>query len=229
MNQAQLIQQAKQQDLESIKALLNHSLQSRRVTISEVTLERENCLGIKIISRKVPNQYKLIPFLQEEFNSLGIPNIETIEVYGLAHTSEVPAWSDKITLSQDWKIENNIGKLDALPVLEESETETEGESEETPGTQPEQPSQPVYESPYKYQNPLENPAAFANPASQKQSTSMVPLLVALALGFAWGVVVGIPIGSMHSMNKSETPAPSPSPSPSPSATVSPSPVASPSR
>ncbi len=235
MNQAQLIQQAKQQDLESIKALLNLSLQSRRVKISEVTLETENTLALKIVSRKVPNQHKLIPFLQAEFNSLGIPNIETVQVYGLTDTSEVPAWQDSITLSHDWTIENNIAKLDTLPVVEEEESENEEENSDVSEPETQQPPQPVYDSPYKYQNPLENPGAFAPSATQQASSSMLPMLIALGLGFAWGVVVGIPLGSMQSANKSpETPQPSPSatvsPStaPAPTTGVSPAPTTSPS-
>lgn len=71
MSRAQLLQLAKQGDTESISTLLNQSLFVKRVTLVEANLN-ENCLELKLVSPKVPNQYKLIPFLRDEISSLGI-------------------------------------------------------------------------------------------------------------------------------------------------------------
>jgi hypothetical protein len=101
MSQAQLLQLARHGDTQAIVTLLNRCLQVRRVTLIEANFN-ENCLELKLVSPKVPNQYKLLPFLRDEISSLGISSLEQVKVHALTAISSAPAWEASLTLEQDW-------------------------------------------------------------------------------------------------------------------------------
>ena len=116
MNQAQLIHAAKQQDAAAIIALLNQSLLTRKIEVIEAA-SQENVLTLKVQSRRIPNQHKLLPFLSAEIKSLGIDGLEQVIVYSMIKESDIPAWQESITLSQDDLIVNSVTKLNSLPII----------------------------------------------------------------------------------------------------------------
>ncbi|MCE2663955.1 MAG: hypothetical protein LW716_14900, partial [Microcystis sp. 53602_E8] len=61
MNQSQLIHAAKLQEPAAIIALLNQSLLTRKIEVVEAT-PQENALTLKVQSKNIPNQHKLLPF-----------------------------------------------------------------------------------------------------------------------------------------------------------------------
>lgn len=195
MSHAQLLQLARQGDTDAISTLLNRCLQLRRVSLVETNLN-ENCLELKLVSPKIPNQYKLIPFLRDEISSLGIELLETVQVYALTDVASAPAWETSITLEQNWSAAQNLG--DAVvktkrSICEESEDEevvTLHESSESlvkEQTEVADDVLPITE---------EVPETLIKP-NQKPSLSLFPI----ALSFAIGLLTGLSIGYFFSLSK----------------------------
>jgi hypothetical protein len=206
MNQTQLIQSAKQHDTSAIATLLNQSLSLRRMEIIEVTIE-ENSLSLKLRSRRIPDQHKIIPFLTEELSTLNIPSIEQAIIYGLSEESVTSAWEQTIPLTKNCSIAGFVTKIEARPIVEEiievespenpEEVQDKAEesaetSEETPETaETSEEKEPERSIPSRYALPT---PPVAEAAKADASSSLVSLVVALAIGFAWGMMAGMFFG-----------------------------------
>jgi hypothetical protein len=206
MNQTQLIQSAKQHDTSAIATLLNQSLSSRRMEIIEVTIE-ENSLSLKLRSRRIPDQHKIIPFLTEELSTLNIPSIEQAIIYGLSEESVTPAWEQTIPLTKNCSIAGFVTKIEARPIVEEiievespekpeevqdNAEESVEKAEEPPETaETSEEKEPERSLPSRYALPTSPPDTVTQSAA---SSSLVSLVVALAIGFALGMMAGMFFG-----------------------------------
>lgn len=211
MNQAQLIHAAKQQDPAAIIALLNQSLLTRKIEVVEATSE-ENALTLKVQSKKIPNQHKLLPFLSAEIKSLGIDGLEQVIVYGMTEESHIPAWQESITLSQDDLIVNRVTKLNSLPTITEEIAENNPEdAPEAPEALPEDSTDKVAATTEESQEPeAESEQVFASryalpttttAGGNNSSFSLVTIVASLAIGFGWGVMAGIYFGYQKAVSE----------------------------
>jgi hypothetical protein len=213
MNQTQLIQSAKQHDTSAIATLLNQSLSLRRMEIIEVTIE-ENSLSLKLRSRRIPDQHKLIPFLTEELSTLNIPSIEQAIVYGLSEESVTPAWEQTIHLTQNCSIAGFVTKIEARPIVEEiieaespeKPEETQAEGEESAETTEEPPETAATSQEEETERSIPSRYALPTPPPDKvtqadASSSLVPLVVALAIGFALGMMAGMFFGYQKAISE----------------------------
>jgi len=189
MNQAQLIHAAKLQDPAAIIALLNQSLLTRKIKVVEAT-PQENALTLKVQSKNIPNQHKLLPFLSAEIKSLGIDGLEQVIVYGMTEASDIPAWQESITLSQDDLIVNLVTKLNSLPIiLEDSETTEEK----------------ALEKPEEFTEAAENIVAtgerFSLSHRRHSSFPLSIILPYLAIGFGAGIIIGAYFGYQKAVSE----------------------------
>ncbi|GFE68417.1 hypothetical protein [Chroococcus sp. FPU101] len=189
MSRAQLLQLAKQGNTEAISTLLNQCLLVRRVTLVEANLN-ENCLELKLVSPKVPNQYKLIPFLRDEISSLGIDLLTTVQIHALTDINSAPAWETSITLEQDWSTLSNLA--DAVvkgkrSICEESEdVENAGTDEILENSVEEtiasEENSPIIENIEELTTPIQS--------QQKSSRSLLPLTLSFVIGLLTGLSIG---------------------------------------
>lgn len=211
MNQAQLIHAAKQKEPVAIIALLNQSLLTRKIEVIEATSE-ENALTLKVQSKKIPNQHKLLPFLSAEIKSLGIDGLEQVIVYGMTEESDIPAWQESITLSQDELIVNRVTKLNSLPTITEETAENNPENApEAPEELPEDSADNVAATTEESQEPrAESEQVFASryalptttaAVGNNSSFSLVTIVASLAIGFGWGVMAGIYFGYQKAVSE----------------------------
>lgn len=198
MSHAQLLQLARQGNTEAISTLLNQCLQVRRVSLVEANLN-ENCLELKLVSPKVPNQYKLIPFLRDEISSLGIELLEKVKIYALTDIASTPAWETSITLEQNWSTAQNL--VDAVVKTKRSNDE---ESEEVVTLHESSESlleeqKEVAEVSLISENPsvAEEISEKLIQQTQKQSLSLFPI----ALSFVIGLLIGLSTGYFFSLSK----------------------------
>lgn len=201
MSHAQLLQLARQGDTDAISTLLNRCLQLRRVNLIETNLN-ENCLELKLVSPKVPNQYKLIPFLRDEISSLGIELLETVQVYALTDVASAPAWETSITLEQNWSTAQNLG--DAVvktkrSICEESEDEEIVTLHESSESLVEQQTEIAEDVVLITENPsiIEEVSQTPILPNQKPSLPLFPI----ALSFFIGLLMGLSIGYFFSLSK----------------------------
>jgi hypothetical protein len=211
MNQAQLIHAAKQKEPVAIIALLNQSLLTRKIEIIEASLA-ENFLTLKVQSKKIPNQHKLLPFLSAEITSLGIEGLEQVIVYGMTEESDTPAWQESITLSQDNLIINRVTKLNSLPTItEEIEENKPEDSLELSEDVPEDSVTTVEATTEENEEPAEEPERiFASRYSlptpttgnnTNSSFSLGTILASIAIGFSWGMMVGVYFGYQKAVSE----------------------------
>lgn len=99
MSKISLLHQAKQGDSQAIANLLNQSLSFRKTQIVESTLE-DNCLQLKLESKKLPNQHKLVSFFKEEINSLNLEIVQKLEVHAFVTGTEEEAWQATVILEE---------------------------------------------------------------------------------------------------------------------------------
>lgn len=215
MNQAQLIHAAKQRESAAIATLLNQSLSTRKIEVIEATLT-ENSLTLKVQSKKIPNQHKLLPFLSAEIKSLGIEALEQVIVYGMTEESDIAAWQESLTLTQEDLIVNRVTKLNSLPTIAEEVAENNPENlSETPEAALENPPEDTTTNPETTTEESEEPSPepestftsrYALPtttaaSNNNSSFSLVTILASLAIGFGWGVMAGIYFGYQKAVSE----------------------------
>ncbi|TRU71002.1 MAG: hypothetical protein EWV55_14640 [Microcystis viridis Mv_BB_P_19951000_S69] len=204
MNQAQLIHAAKQQDPAAIIALLNQSLLTRKIEVIAAT-SQENALTLKVQSKNIPNQHKLLPFLSAEIKSLGIDGLEQVIVYGLTEESDIPAWEESITLSQDDLIVNHVTKLNSLPTITEEIAENNREDAPEALEDSETTEEKALGEREELTEAAESIVATGERFSlSNQRQSSFPLsiiLLYLGIGFGTGIIIGAYFGYQKAVSE----------------------------
>lgn len=204
MNQSQLIQAAKQQDPAAIIALLNRSLLTRKIEVIAATSE-ENALTLKVQSKRIPNQHKLLPFLSAEIKSLGIDGLEQVIVYGMTKESDIPVWQESITLSQDDLIVNHVTKLDSLPTITAEIAENNPEDVPEALEDSETTEEKALEKREEFTEAAENIVAtgegFSLSHRRHSSFPLSIILPYLAIGFGAGIIIGAYFGYQKAVSE----------------------------
>ncbi|AVQ73313.1 hypothetical protein B5D77_20055 [Microcystis sp. MC19] len=204
MNQVQLIHAAKQQDAAAIIVLLNQSLLTRKIEVIEAT-SQENALTLKVQSKRIPNQHKLLPFLSAEIKSLGIDGLEQVIVYGMTEESDIPAWQESITLSQDDLIVNHVTKLNSLPIITAEIAENDREDDPKALEDSETTEEKALEKPEEFPEAAEDIVATGEGFSlSHRRDSPCPLSIILsylAIGFGAGIIIGAYFGYQKAVSK----------------------------
>ncbi|MDB9421220.1 hypothetical protein [Microcystis aeruginosa] len=204
MNQAQLIHAAKQQEPAAIIALLNQSLLTRKIEVIAAT-SQENALTLKVQSKNIPNQHKLLPFLSAEIKSLGIDGLEQVIVYGLTEESDIPAWEESITLSQDDLIVNHVTKLNSLPTITEEIAENNREDAPEALEDSETTEEKALGEREELTEAAESIVATGERFSlSNQRQSSFPLsiiLLYLGIGFGTGIIIGAYFGYQKAVSE----------------------------
>ncbi|MEH1865109.1 MAG: hypothetical protein V7K69_08870 [Nostoc sp.] len=91
MTQPNLLELAKQGDVQAIASLMNRQLQPKGITV-KVAL-KDACLQVMLESAQVPNQQALVAFIRKGITGLGAASIERVKVYGRQTGEEFPAWN----------------------------------------------------------------------------------------------------------------------------------------
>jgi len=90
------IKLAQQGDPTAIAQLLNQALQTQQVAAK--VIRKDGLLRILLEAAHVPNQTKLVPYLEHNFKKLAIPSIHTIELQAKQTSAAKIAWNQKIIL-----------------------------------------------------------------------------------------------------------------------------------
>lgn len=96
MSQSNLLELAKQGNVEALTTLLNRSFQPKGIT-AKATL-KDSCLQIVLESAQVPDQQALVAFMRKSLTSLGAESISKVKVYGRQTEEEFPAWNQEFEL-----------------------------------------------------------------------------------------------------------------------------------
>ncbi|MFN6186482.1 MAG: hypothetical protein ACK460_10145 [Microcystis sp.] len=204
MNQSQLIQAAKQQDPAAIIALLNQSLLTRKIEVIAAT-SQENALTLKVQSKRIPNQHKLLPFLSAEIKSLGIDGLEQVIVYGMTKESDIPVWQESITLSQDDLIVNRVTKLNSLPTITEEIAENDREDAPEALEDSETTEEKALGEREELTEAAESIVAtgerFSLSHRRHSSFPLSIILPYLAIGFGAGIIIGAYFGYQNAVSE----------------------------
>ena len=204
MNQAQLIHAAKQQDAAAIITLLNQSLLTRKIEVIAAT-SQENVLTLKVQSKRIPNQHKLLPFLSAEIKSLGINGLEQVIVYSMIKESDIPAWQESITLSQDDLIVNSVTKLNSLPIITaeiaENDREDAPEALEDSETTEEKALEKREELTEAAENIVATGEGFSLSNRRQSSFPLSIILLYLGIGFGTGIIIGAYFGYQKAVSE----------------------------
>ncbi|TRU85339.1 MAG: hypothetical protein EWV76_14560 [Microcystis novacekii Mn_MB_F_20050700_S1] len=204
MNRSQLIHAAKQQDPGAIIALLNRSLLTRKIEVIAAT-SQENALTLKVQSKRIPNQHKLLPFLSAEIKSLGIDGLEQVIVYGMTEESDIPVWQESITLSQDDLIVNHVTKLNSLPTITAEIAENNPEDVPEALEDSETTEEKALEKREEFTEAPETIMAASERFSlSHQRHSSFPLSIILpylAIGFGAGIIIGAYFGYQKAVSE----------------------------
>jgi hypothetical protein len=96
MTQPNILELAKQGDVQAIASLMNRHLQPKGST-AKVAF-RDACLEVMLESAEVPNQRTLVLFVRRGLTKLGAVSVQKVKVYGQQINKDFPAWSQEFDL-----------------------------------------------------------------------------------------------------------------------------------
>ncbi|MEH2326258.1 MAG: hypothetical protein V7K32_22395 [Nostoc sp.] len=96
MTQPNLLELARQGDVEAIASLMNRHLHSKGIN-AQVAFQ-DTYLEVILESDQVLNQQILVAFIRKGLTALGSASIEIVKVYGQETGKEFPAWSREFNL-----------------------------------------------------------------------------------------------------------------------------------
>ena len=96
MTKPNLLELAKQGDVQAIASLMNHQLQPKG--ISAKVILQEACLQVMLESTQVLNQQALVTFVHKGITKLGAASIERVKIYGRKTGENLPNWSQEFDL-----------------------------------------------------------------------------------------------------------------------------------
>ena len=96
MTQPNILELAKQGDVEAIASLMNRHLHPKGIN-AQVAFQ-DTCLEVILESAQLLNHEILVPFIRKGLTALGSASIEIVKVYGQQTGQEFPAWSKEFNL-----------------------------------------------------------------------------------------------------------------------------------
>ncbi|QKQ76217.1 hypothetical protein [Nostoc sp. TCL240-02] len=96
MTQPNILELAKQGDVDAIASLMNRHLHPKGIA-AKVAF-KDACLEVTLEADQVPNQQILVPFIRKGLTGLGAVSVENVKVYGQQTGKKFPAWSKEFNL-----------------------------------------------------------------------------------------------------------------------------------
>jgi hypothetical protein len=96
MTQPNILELAKQGDVQAIASLMNRHLRPKGIT-AKVAFQ-DACLEVTLESDQVPNQQILVAFIRKGLTGLGAVSVERVKVYAQQTGKKFPAWSKEFDL-----------------------------------------------------------------------------------------------------------------------------------
>jgi len=116
MTQSNLLELAQQGDPQAIAALMNQSLQPRGMT---ATVERAgDSLSVLLEADQVPNRQTLTAFVRRGISNLGIESIRSVKVLGQQTGTNLPVWTQDLTLELPTTAAEAIDAVDLSPTAD---------------------------------------------------------------------------------------------------------------
>jgi pilus assembly protein FimV len=113
MTQSNLLELAQQGDPQAIAALMNQSLQPRGMT---ATVERAgDSLSVLLEADQVPNRQTLTAFVYRGISNLGVGSIRSVKVLGQQTGTNLPVWTQDLTLELPTTAADAIDAVDLSP------------------------------------------------------------------------------------------------------------------
>jgi hypothetical protein len=97
MTQPNILELAKQGDVDAIASLMNRHLHPKGITAKVIF--KDACLEVTLESDQVPNQPILVAFIRKGLTGLGAASIESVKIYGQQTGKKSPAWTKEFNLS----------------------------------------------------------------------------------------------------------------------------------
>jgi hypothetical protein len=97
MTQPNILELAKQGDVDAIASLMNRHLHSKGIT-AKVAF-KDAWLEVTLESAQVPNQQILVAFIRKGLTGLGAASIESVKIYGQQTGKKFPVWTKEFNLS----------------------------------------------------------------------------------------------------------------------------------
>ena len=107
-----LLQLAKQGDVQAIAVLINRNLNSRGITAK--VGKKGDCLRVLLEAAEIPNQTSMVTFIHSGIQKLGITNFNSLQVIGKQTDDKLPSWSQTLNLKVSNASEVEIGELKDL-------------------------------------------------------------------------------------------------------------------
>jgi hypothetical protein len=104
MNSRNLVELARQGDIEAIATLLNRALQTKGIT-AKVGI-KEDCLYVSLVADEVPPQKVFAPFIYQAILRLGVIPVRIIRVYGRQTGQDSPSWYQEMELENPDSADN---------------------------------------------------------------------------------------------------------------------------
>ena len=98
MTPENILELAKQGNVEAIASLLNLSLQSKGITVEAML--QDDCLHLWLKSSQVLDRQPLVTFLLKEMKNLGAKQIKKVKVYGQRISEVYPDWIEEFKLGE---------------------------------------------------------------------------------------------------------------------------------
>jgi len=98
MSQQNLLDLAKQGDIDAISTLINRNLNPKGITVK--ISKSANCLRIMLEAQTVLAQSNMVNYIQGGIGKLAIAEINTLQIFGRQTGDEVPTWSQTVNLHQ---------------------------------------------------------------------------------------------------------------------------------
>jgi hypothetical protein len=97
MTQSNILELAKQGDVDAIASLMNRHLHPKGITAKVIF--KDACLEVTLESDQVPDQQILVAFIRKGLTGLGAVSVENVKVYGQQTGKKFPVWTKEFNLS----------------------------------------------------------------------------------------------------------------------------------
>jgi hypothetical protein len=96
MTQQQILELAKQGNINAIEALINQLLKSQGIK-AKVGL-KDSCLYVALVSAQVPERQTIVKFIRKQILEWGVKSLRSAKIYAAQWGQNFPAWQQEISL-----------------------------------------------------------------------------------------------------------------------------------
>ena len=98
MTPQEVLNAAKVGNPQAIAALMNRSLQPKGITAKAKLTD--DCLHVMLEGFAVPHQAAIVPYVTNGIKGLKLATVKSLAIYGRATGEDLPAWSDRVELTE---------------------------------------------------------------------------------------------------------------------------------